>query len=98
MQSSLLVFELSLAYHLSSFVWDVIKVKLGVQRLLLAGVLSVVAVIVLISLVSIPQVLPHSEETVNDTTPTHSSLFVEKQMTREEIENELVYWESVLEE
>ncbi|MCA9368712.1 tetratricopeptide repeat protein [Candidatus Woesebacteria bacterium] len=97
MKPSLLVFELSLAAHLLIFIWEVIKVKLGVQRLVIAGILSIGTILFLLSSISHPRRISQPEMPVYDTTPSNISLFIEKQLTREEMQAELVYWETVLE-
>ncbi len=93
---SLLLFELKLIYYLVDFIWDVIKIKLGKQRLLLGTILVVVGFGILFSLISVPKEIQPKTTQVFSITPTQPDLFVEKHLTPEEMQHELAYWQELL--
>lgn len=96
--TSLLYFELKLCISLISFIWELVKIRLGKQRFILVGSSIVAATSILLFIVLSTKQKPQATSLVTEYTPPQSSMYVQKEMTEEEIQRELHHWLSVLEE
>jgi len=80
-----------------SFAWAIAKSKLGKQRFLFIFLITLVAVISLISFF----VLPHSSNKEPDLAsvpaPNHSELYIKETFSPEEVDKQLNYWLDILE-
>lgn len=96
-QASLLYFELTLLLSLASFIWQLIKVKLGKQRFMLVAS-SVLATIVILSflVVSTLHTTPEKTSPITEYTPPQAELYVEQRLTEEQIHQELDHWLAIL--
>ena len=94
---SLLYFKLQLGVFLLGFLLDLIIVKMGKVRFMLLCLFFSVATATLAWFLLRPEYVHTSTPPLAATTPKNTTLFITKQLSQQEAEQELEYWLILLE-